>query len=392
MSVQDVHMTDTRQVASLAPGTSSGNRIDYQLQLGERRYPVYFAAAGIPLSGDGEALLAMAALGAMATDKDLRLPGMLSPQFLANQRQLMQTFTGWFARYRPVSITAQALVSRPKAATGRVGSFFTGGVDSFYTFLKHREEITDLIFVHGYDVALDDLPRRQAISDMGRAIEQATGVRFIELETNAIRLFKDFGRWGLHGHGYGLGSAARHLADYLDRIYIPSSFAEADLMPWASHPQTDPLFSDERLEVIHDGCEAGRIDKVEALAADPLALAHLRVCWERVEGSYNCGRCEKCLRTMTSLAALGALKDSATFPPQVALERVRALVMYDDSLIKFARENVRLLSARGLGDSPLARAWQQVLERPQWRNRLILRGRKIRGKWRRVIRKIRNAT
>ncbi|MCQ4272935.1 hypothetical protein NA655_18050 [Pseudomonas kuykendallii] len=385
-------MTDTRQVASLAPGTSSGSRIDYQLQLGERRYPVYFSAAGIPLSGDGEALLAMAALGAMATDTDLRLPGMLSPQFLANQRQLMQTFTGWFARYRPVSITAQALVSRPKAATGRVGSFFTGGVDSFYTFLKHREEITDLIFVHGYDVALDDLPRRQAISEMGRAIDQATGVRFIELETNAIRLFKDFGRWGLHGHGYGLGSAARHLADYLDRIYIPSSFAEADLMPWASHPQTDPLFSDERLEVIHDGCEVGRIDKVEALAADPLALAHLRVCWERVEGSYNCGRCEKCLRTMTSLEALGVLKDSATFPPRVALERVRALVMYDDSLIKFARENVRLLSARGLGDSPLARAWQQVLERPQWRNRLILRGRKIRGKWRRVIRKIRNAT
>jgi len=392
LSVQDVHMTDTRQVASLAPGTSSGSRIDYQLQLGGRRYPVYFSAAGIPLSGDGEALLAMAVLGAMATDTDLRLPGVLSPQFLANQRQLMQTFTGWFARYRPVSITAQALVSRPKAATGRVGSFFTGGVDSFYTFLKHREEITDLIFVHGYDVALDDLPRRQAISEMGRAIEQATGVRFIELETNAIRLFKDFGRWGLHGHGYGLGSAARHLADYLDRIYIPSSFAEADLMPWASHPQTDPLFSDERLEVIHDGCEAGRIDKVEALAADPLALAHLRVCWERVEGSYNCGRCEKCLRTMTSLEALGVLKDSATFPPRVALERVRALVMYDDSLIKFARENVRLLSARGLGDSPLARAWQQVLERPQWRNRLILRGRKIRGKWRRVIRKIRNAT
>ncbi len=385
-------MTDTRQVASLAPGTSSGSRIDYQLQLGERHYPVYFSAAGIPLSGDGEALLAMVVLGAMATDTDLRLPGVLSPQFLANQRQLMQTFTGWFARYRPVSITAQALVSRPKAATGRVGSFFTGGVDSFYTFLKHREEITDLIFVHGYDVALDDLPRRQAISEMGRAIEQATGVRFIELETNAIRLFKDFGRWGLHGHGYGLGSAARHLADYLDRIYIPSSFAEADLMPWASHPQTDPLFSDERLEVIHDGCEAGRIDKVEALAADPLALAHLRVCWERVEGSYNCGRCEKCLRTMTSLEALGVLKDSATFPPRVALERVRALVMYDDSLIKFARENVRLLSARGLGDSPLARAWQQVLERPQWRNRLILRGRKIRGKWRRVIRKIRNAT
>jgi len=70
-----------------------------------------------------------------------------------------------------------------------VGCFFTGGVDSFFTYLRHRNEVTDLIFVHGYDVDLDDLPRRAEISAMGRAIEQATGVRFIELETNAIRLF-----------------------------------------------------------------------------------------------------------------------------------------------------------------------------------------------------------
>ncbi len=390
MSARAVQMTELQRVAVLAPGSSSGNRVDYLVELGGRRYPVYFSTAAVSLCGDGEALLAMTALGAMASGTDLQLLATLSPQFLDNQRQLMQTFASWFPRYRPVAIAAQQLVSQPKLATGRVGSFFTGGVDSFYTFLKHRDEITDLIFVHGYDVELDDLPRRRAISQMGRAIAQATGVRFIEMETNAIRLFKDFGRWGLQGHGYGLGSAARHLADYVDRIYIPSSFAEADLMPWASHPQTDPLFSDERLQVIHDGCEAGRIDKVAALAVDPLALAHLRVCWERVEGSYNCGRCEKCLRTMTSLEALGVLRHSATFPRQVAPERVRELVMYDDSLAKFARENMRLLAAKGLADSDLARAWQHVLERPAWRNRLIMRGRKLRGKWRRAMKKIRS--
>jgi len=30
-------------------------------------------------------------------------------------------------------------------------AFFSGGVDSFYTFLKHRHEITDLAVVHGFD-------------------------------------------------------------------------------------------------------------------------------------------------------------------------------------------------------------------------------------------------
>lgn len=378
----------SRQALRVEPGTRHGSRIDYDLQLAELRYRVYFDCAHVELTTDCESTLAMLALGAMSLRRELQVVGPISPRYLDNQRQLMQVFGGWFERYRPVPIVASTLREGcpAKAGTGRVGCFFTGGVDSFYTFLKHRDEITDLVFVHGYDVDLDDRMRREQVSAMGRALEQACGVRFIELETNAIRLFRDFGRWGAHAHGYGLGSAARHLAGYLRRIYIPSSFATAELMPWASHPLTDPLFSDERLEVIHDGCEAGRVDKIRALAGDPLALEHLRVCWERVEGRYNCGRCEKCLRTMTSLQALGVLGQCATFPAQVESRQVRELVIHDPSLATFAHDNLRLLQACGQGESALAQAWREVLERPQWRNRMILKGRK----WRRRVRKLLN--
>ncbi|WP_341303897.1 hypothetical protein [Pseudomonas sp. TMP25] len=328
----------------------------------------------------------MHALGAMSSRCDLLVSEPVSLLYLGNQRRLVSIFSNWFERYRPVEITANTLRTADEHGSGRVGCFFTGGVDSFYTFFKHRDEITDLIFVHGYDVDLDDLPRREQVSAMGRALEQACGVRFIELETNAIRLFRDFGRWGKHAHGYGLGSAARHLAGYLRRIYVPSSFATAELLPWASHPDTDPLFSDERLDVVHDGCEAGRVDKVRALADDPLALQHLRVCWERVEGAYNCGRCEKCLRTMTSLQALGVLQQCATFPRQVDVGLVRKLVIHDASLTVFVHDNLGLLQSSGQGNGELAQAWLEVLERPRWRNRLILKWRK----WRRLALRVLN--
>lgn len=385
-------MTPARQTPDaplqVARGQRNGARIDYQIELAGRRYPVYFACSQLELADDAEAALAMVALGAMDSHRALSLAGPVSRQFLDNQRQLMEIFSGWFKRYRLVDIHVEAWRETMPVAGSRVGCFFTGGVDSFYSFLKHRGEITDLIFVHGYDVDLDDLPRREQVRAMGQALAEACGVRFIELETNAIRLFRDFGRWGLHAHGYGLGSAARHLAGYLGRLYVPSSFAHAELMPWASHPQTDPLFSDERLQVIHDGCEAGRVDKIRALARDPLALAHLRVCWERVEGAYNCGRCEKCLRTMTSLQALGVLQQCRTFAPQIDLRLIRQLVIYDPSLATFVRDNLVLLEGSGQGDSELARAWREVLGRSALHNRIILLGRKWQRRGRRLMNKL----
>ena len=54
-----------------------------------------------------------------------------------------------------------------------------------------------------------------------------------------------------------------------------------------------------RLGRIHDGAEARRCDKLRRLAESAPALKGLRVCWQ--DAGFNCGRCEKCLRTMIAL-------------------------------------------------------------------------------------------
>lgn len=373
---------------TVTPGERRGARIEYRFEVAGRLYDVYFACEQVPLCNDAEAALPMLGLAGMRTGCELHVDAPVSARFVENQQALMQVFCKWFPEYRPVPIRGRQAGAAKAVAGKRVGCFFTGGVDSFFTYLRHRDEVTDLIFVHGYDVDLDDAPRRAQVSAMGRAIEQATGVRFIELETNAVRLFRDFGRWGAHAHGFGLGSAARHLADYLARLYVPSSFATEYMRPWGTHPETDWLFSDERLQVIH-GETILRLEKLREVSQDKLALRYLRVCHERIEGAYNCGRCEKCLRTMTLMQGLGVLHLSTAFPAEVRPEWVRALLL-DEVTASLAENNLVFLSSVGMGQSELAQAWREALARPIWKNRALNRLRKWRKRFDRKISRVRS--
>ena len=85
-----------------------------------------------------------------------------------------------------------------------------------------------------------------------------------------------------------------------------------------SHPLLDPLWSSEDVELVHDGCEATRLDKLSLVASEAAARHWLRVCWENRDGGYNCGRCEKCLRTMVAMDALGVLDAFDRFPHQIS--------------------------------------------------------------------------
>lgn len=364
-----------------------GGRAEYHLAMPGRSYQVYFSCDNKVLSGSVETALVLASMGAMRNGVPVisRVP--ISRTFLRNQEKLSEIFTGWFPEFSPLDVLAEDLYQATPSGTGRVGCFFTGGVDSFYSFLTHRSEITDLVYVHGYDIKLEDIAHREAVTEMGRKLERETGVRFIEIETNAIRLFKDFGKWGLHGHGYGLGAAARLLSGYLDKLYIPSSFAVAELLPWASHPATDPLFSDEALQVVHDAC-IERTEKIVFLSAQDVALRNLRVCWENVEGEYNCGRCEKCLRTMTTLYGMGVLEKSDTFPKRIEPKMIRRLVVDAESSRRFILDNIVFLRSKGMGDSEVAQAWQAVLNRSKLASRVIKRVRRLRKQWTNIAKKL----
>jgi len=369
--------------------SNDGSLVEAELQIGPTSHHIYFRSNDIILSGNMEAFLTLALLPSMTKGGALVADGKASQRFLDALHTILDIYCVWEPSLHRVEIKNVIPVIRDCPKEDRVGTFFSGGVDSFYTFLKHRDEITDLIFVHGFDVLLENHTLRKKTSDMLHRIGSSFGKRVIEIETN-LRLFLDsYFRlsWGTLTFGAGLATVGHLLSPFFKKIYIPGSHTYADLIPLGSHPLLDPLWSTETLEFIHDGCEAKRIDKVALLSEYDLALQSLRVCFFNIHGTYNCGQCEKCLRTMINLHVVGALDRCTTFETRLDMKRISKLIVLDDSTRAFVKENLKALENRQ-GDPKLRKALYKVLNRPPWQAHAIMKFRRIKGRLKRLAPKI----
>jgi len=132
-------------------------------------------------------------------------------------------------------------------------------------------------------------------------------------------------------------------------------------LPWGTHPELDLLLSDETLQFVHDQTEATRTDKTEFISRFPVALETLRVCYKNPEGAYNCCACEKCLRTMTTLYALGKLNEAVTFPRPLTNEAIETLDISVEAVKVLVRDNLRVLEKAGFATSPIYTAWARKL-------------------------------
>ena len=124
------------------------------------------------------------------------------------------------------------------------------------------------------------------------------------------------------------GSALASVALLLGfrRAFIPAAYSYSQLMPLGSHPLIDPLWSTEAVEIVHEGAEARRTEKILRIVDDAEALDNLRVCFDDM--NTNCGRCAKCLRTMLPLRLLGV--QSAPFPSGPTPSEVRGMTIASD--------------------------------------------------------------
>jgi hypothetical protein len=313
-------------------------RLEVSIRIGPERFDVWIQASAQLYGDRSDAAVPLGLLAAMHEGTPLVLSRTVSPRLLigaGTAQAIMTAFTG--GALRPVRIVA-APHSHPGSASPGVGVFFSGGVDSFFTTLKHEPTVSHLVFVRGFDIFDADSARAMAALDSARSAADELGKELIDVTTNLRDFTEAFARWGL-AHGPGLATIALALQSQVGRMLIPSSGTYADLIPWGSHPLLDPLWSTETLEVVHDGCESSRMAKVESVASSRIALRHLRVC-NRQEAAYNCEVCEKCTRTMVSLRLAGALDRCPTFSHQLDLRRVARHVLESEDTRVFARSNL----------------------------------------------------
>jgi len=248
----------------------------------------------------------------MQAGTDLTMDGPLDPTFAENLSTIQDIYSAWYPQAERITIHVPEGNSGSTPQAGHTGAFFSGGVDSFYTLLKHDEEIDLLVYVHGFDVDLDDTSLRRRVSDMLNEVGTRFDKEVIEVETN-LRQFSDERAGWPRYHGAALAFVGLTLQSFFGRLLIASGASYDELRPWGSHPLLDPCWSTSNLQFIHDGCEASRLDKCRVVGQNDIASELLRVCWRNPDGAYNCGRCEKCIRTMVQLLAADALKQCSAF-------------------------------------------------------------------------------
>ena len=109
----------------------------------------------------------------------------------------------------------------------------------------------------------------------------------------------------------------------------------------------DPMWSTEGLEFVHHGVEANRIEKLRVLSQHDWILESLRCCNERPRRALNCGRCEKCMRTMLNLLIVGALDRCPTFETGLDARRLASIRLHTGHTVALMRQNIAALEEGG---------------------------------------------
>ncbi len=314
---------DVSYTTGLEDGTWTANvEVRYGRRHQERPARVWFKSAD-EFTQDGSFLIPFSLLPAMQRGENLTLDPSIavSPALLSNLEQIQTLFLSFGPsfghRLKRVKINATAGEVKPMPASRGAACFFSGGIDSFYSALKHINELDALIFIRGFDTRLDKLKGsalEEQTADVRRAASEL-GVRLVEVTTNARNDFADASlHWELY-HGGLLASIAHLLSPNFKRFYIASSYPYEFQGSCGSHPLLDPLWASEDFEIVHDGGEVDRWDKLKAITDNPVVQRHLHPCWKNEKGFENCGVCSSCVRAMAVLKFLGKSELFTTFPP-----------------------------------------------------------------------------
>ncbi len=308
----------------------------------------------------------------------IRVEGQVSREIIENFPKIQAAYHSWNPDFHPVKLEG-AVPTEISAVprNNRTGIYFSAGVDSFYTFLTHREEITDLVFIHGAENKLEKAAYRQRLATVVQETADHYGVNLIQIETN-IRDFLDrYVQYGHWGYPITLGAAGLLLAPRIRELHISVEYfpgvhiSGSEILPLWDTPVTSLTLSD---------FFTTRLEKVAYLADNDFVLSHLHVCHGTPENALNCGRCEKCIRTMLNLEVHGALERCPTFATRLTPTLIRRQRLVGQSDREYYRMNLSALEKIG-GRKELIAAIKSALRRPDWLNKGERQLRRLRNRF-----------
>jgi len=257
---------------------------------------------------------------------------------------------------------------------GRSATFVSGGVDSTAVLVaNHASYPTDhprriSLGIVGIGVqknrwmSVDGVVNQlEAAREQLAPIAAETEIEIIPVATNLRALNSSTWFWQNEYQGAVLAGIGHLFAESISNLSIASTYQIDYIGPWGTHPLLDNNYASHSLSVRHELAHLGRYEKT-ALIADSFGLLdELNVCNASLEGDANCGRCEKCVRTMLALEGLGLLATSSAFPTsELGPESLRDIHISGRGV---EGEYVELLEPlRAVGRNDLA----QVIRRRIW--------------------------
>lgn len=282
---------------------------------------------------------------AMCYNEDIVIDGCVSKRLYKN---LISNIYSLVLGYRPafhrISIEVSGFCCATQNEEAIVGTGFSCGVDSFATLIDHyvnesdtEYRINSLFFFHlgQYGDISDPLTEQRARLryEYCKRATDYIGLPYIFMDTNLFKFYQP--SWEYDAGVFCRCSAILALQSVCRRYYVSGaySFCQSAEMPatnthdFASYadPIVLPMFSTERCEIVIDGCQYKRIDKINLIKNYIPAQKYLNVCVnssaDHVDAD-NCGICGKCKRTLFALESLGALN---SFSEVFDLEKWRSI-------------------------------------------------------------------
>ncbi len=308
---------------------------------------------------------------AMLHKQDLHIRGKISAKLYQNIKWYVQKiWCDFYDELSPVTLTVDGFAAPPKKRGKLIGTGISCGVDSLSTIYDHfvRERDPDFrinalfyfncgIFGEFGDAKFLELtlnrnePGKRAAKDLGLPCY------YVNSNLHAFRKIVDMNKLNF----IAVYSCALSLGNAVSRYYVSSGTNYQEIKQFNDHYHNAdmsgfcesylvPLIQTERTELIVDGCQYRRVDKLKNIADWDVAQKYLNVCWGYTPDGSNCGLCPKCLRTLLPLEILGKLDDfAAVFDVERYREisfnyKIRCLQNYgkdpfEIENVDFAREN-----------------------------------------------------
>lgn len=256
----------------------------------------------------------------------------------------------------------------------RIGTGFSGGIDSFSTIIEHlinekdpARKLTTLFFFNiGQNGRLNDPYLKDRISARWKIASEVAH----ELNLEAVMMDSNMFEFYQPHWEYDAGVLCRLASilvfqQNLKRYYLSSacSFGESYRfggsnkhidMTTMCELYLSGMLSSEICEIILDGAQHTRSEKTRLIVDFPIAQRYLNVCvnYDPEYISHNCGHCSKCLRTAFTLEALGKLESFKNVFDVAKIRKAIPHYMYylvdNYDLDAYAHDNVDLARKQGI--------------------------------------------